>query len=69
LSSWAFSLAHGLQWLSLKAYDHSNFGGHRASKTRRKNYLTNGVGYAYDYLVGKIQQLKAERTKNKWQKL
>jgi hypothetical protein len=63
LSAWAFSLAHGLQWLSLKAYDKSNYGAHRANKTRQKKYLTNGIGYVYDYLVGKIQQIKAERTK------
>jgi hypothetical protein len=63
MSSGAFTIAHGLQWLSLKAYDHSNFRAHRANKTRRKKYLTNGVGYVYDYLVGKIQQIKAERTK------
>jgi hypothetical protein len=58
LSASAFNLAHGLQWLSLKAYDKSNYGSHRASKQGRKNYLKNWVGYAYDFLVAKFQELK-----------
>lgn len=58
LSAWAFSLAHGLQWLSLKAYDHSNYGSHRASKQGKKNYLKNWIGYSYDYLIVQLRKLK-----------
>jgi hypothetical protein len=53
ISGVGFRLGHWAQWQSTKFH----------SKTHRKRYLTNVVGYAYDYLVGKIQQLKAERKK------
>ena len=63
LSAWAFNCAHGLQWLSLKAYDKSNYASHRASRPRRKNYLKNWIGYSYDFLVAKFQELKVRLTK------
>jgi hypothetical protein len=63
MSAWAFNLAHGLQWLSLKAYDKSNYGSHRASKQGRKNYLKNWAGYSYDYLRTKFQELKVRLSK------
>jgi hypothetical protein len=63
MSAGAFNLAHGLQWLSLKAYDNSNYASHRASKPRRKNYLKNGIGYSYDYLQAKFQELKVRLSK------
>jgi hypothetical protein len=53
ISGVAFRVGHWAQWQSTKFH----------SKPRRKRYLTNVLGYAYDYLVGKIQQLKAERKK------
>ena len=63
LSAGAFNIAHGLQWLSLKAYDKSNYASHRASRPKRKNYLKNWVGYSYDFLVAKFQELKVRFTK------
>jgi len=53
ISGIGFRLGHWAQWQSMKF----------PSKKYRKKYLTNVLGYAYDYLVGKIQQLKAERKK------
>jgi len=41
-------------------HDKSNYGAHRAYKSGRKNYLKNGIGYAYDFLYRKFQELKAK---------
>ncbi len=60
LSAWAFNLAHGLQWLSLKAYDKSDFSKHRAMYRERKHYIKNGLGYAYDYIVAKVKAMKTK---------
>lgn len=53
ISGIGFAIGHWAQWQSTKF--------HR--KTRRKKYLTNVLGYAYDYLVGKMQQLKSRKEK------
>ena len=63
LSGAMFSTAHAIQWVSLKMYDKSNYPSHRASKQGRKNYLKNGIGYAYDFLVAKYQELKVRLSK------
>lgn len=57
LSAGAFNFAHGLQWLSLKAYDKSNFGAHRAKRANSKRYFSNWAGYLYDYLSLKLRTL------------
>jgi hypothetical protein len=63
LSGLLFSTGHAIQWVSLKMYDKSNYPSHRANKRYRKNYLKNGIGYAYDYLVVKYQELKVRLDK------
>jgi hypothetical protein len=50
ISGIAFKVAHWAQWQSTKF----------PRKKHRKRYLTNVIGYAYDYLVVKIQHLKTK---------